>query len=66
MTCFNCYSTVDAKIIPKGWLRLEDGTEQWLFCGRICLIEWVAPNIKKAVAIKQWVPTDEEKERMTQ
>jgi len=38
----------------------------YTFCGRICLTEWAAPEIKKSVVVRQWVPTPEEEARMTQ
>jgi len=36
------------------------------FCSRIHLVEFVAPELKQAVVVKQWVPTPEEVERMRQ
>jgi hypothetical protein len=37
------------------------------FCSRRCLIEHIAPELKQAVVIEQWVPTtQEEVDRMTQ
>lgn len=38
----------------------------WNFCGRICLTEWIAPELKQVAVVKQWVPTEEENERMGQ
>ena len=32
------------------------------FCSRRCLVEFIAPELNKAVAVKQWVPTEEEEE----
>ena len=39
---------------------------EWDFCGRLCLTDWVAPELKKAVVFRQWIPTAEEEERMRQ
>lgn len=64
--CEKCSKDAGSQLIPKGWLRLEDGAERWLFCSRVCVIEWLAPDIKKVVAVRQWVPTQEEEERMRQ
>lgn len=39
---------------------------EWMFCGRLCLTEWIAPEIKKACVVRQWIPTEEEEDRMRQ
>lgn len=39
---------------------------EWDFCGRICLTEWIAPEIKKAIVPSQWIPTEDEIQRMSQ
>jgi len=36
------------------------------FCSRVHLVEFVAPELNKAVAVKQWVPTDAEVARMSE
>lgn len=46
--------------------KLSRLDEEWLFCGRLCLVEWIAPEMKKVCVPKQWIPTPEEEERMVQ
>jgi hypothetical protein len=36
------------------------------FCCRRCLVEAVAPELKQAVVINQWVPTAEDEARMNE
>jgi hypothetical protein len=36
------------------------------FCSRVCLIDGLVPEIKKAIVPRQWIPTPEEEERMMQ
>ena len=36
------------------------------FCSRVHLVEFIAPELSKAIAVKQWVPTPDEEARMTQ
>jgi len=36
------------------------------FCSRACLIEFTAPELKQAVVVRQWVPTEEETARMSE
>lgn len=36
------------------------------FCSRLCVVEFIAPEIKQAVVVSQWVPTPEEEARMSQ
>lgn len=36
------------------------------FCGRLCLCEWLVPEINKVCVPRQWIPTEEEIERMSQ
>jgi hypothetical protein len=38
----------------------------WNFCGRLCLIEHLAPELKKVCVPEQWIPTPDEEERMRQ
>jgi hypothetical protein len=42
----------------------EDRTS-W-FCGKVHLIEWIAPELKNACVPRQWIPTPEAEERMSQ
>jgi len=49
-------------------LRLLDciSYSEQFFCSRQCLIEFMAPELKQAVVVKQWIPTPEDEERMHQ
>lgn len=62
MNCFRCkkeFGEIDGyKVIH---LNLT-----WAFCGRLCLTEWIAPEITKGIVPRQWIPTAEEDERMSQ
>jgi len=48
------------------WYHLSYNNERHHFCSRICLIDFMAPEVKKAIVVKQWIPTPEEEERMRQ
>jgi hypothetical protein len=62
MTCSNC-----SKQIPPGELFTLLGPQaEGCFCSRRCLIEFVAPELKQAVVVSQWVPTEEETARMSE
>lgn len=62
MTCFKCkkeFGEIDGyKVIHLDVI--------WTFCGRLCLTEWIAPEISKVCVVRQWIPTSEEEERMRQ
>lgn len=62
------YACSKCKKSPDGtpWYHLHLNNDNYQFCSRLCLVEFIAPELNKAVAVKQWVPTDEEKERMSQ
>ena len=53
---------------PDGtpWHHLYHNNENRQFCSRLCLVEFIAPEVAKAIVVKQWVPTPEEEERMRQ
>jgi len=53
---------------PDGtpWYHLSLNNDNHQFCSRRCLVEFIAPELNKAVAVKQWVPTPEEEARMSQ
>lgn len=36
------------------------------FCSKVHLIEFLGPELKKAIVVSQWVPTPEEEARMRQ
>jgi hypothetical protein len=62
MTCSNCKQEF-GEIAGYHVSRLNI---QWDFCGRICLVEGMTPEVNRAIVLKQWVPTEEENERMMQ
>ena len=53
---------------PDGtsWFHLSRNAETHRFCSRRCLVEFVAPELAKAIVVQQWIPTPEEAERMSQ
>lgn len=53
---------------PDGmpWYHLSRNDDHHHFCSRICLVEFIAPEVSKAIVVKQWVPTPEEEARMSQ
>lgn len=36
------------------------------FCSRVHLVEFLAPELSRVCVPKQWIPTPEEEERMSQ
>lgn len=49
------------------WYHLAYRADTHHFCSRRCLIEHLAPELKQAVVIEQWVPTTQEEiDRMSQ
>lgn len=65
ISCAKCGKNAE-KI--DGWFRLTVVSEASYayYCSRVCLVEGVAPEVKQAIVVKQWVPTPEEEERMRQ
>jgi len=53
---------------PDGlpWYHLGYNNDRHHFCSRVCLVEFMAPEVKKAIVPRQWIPTPEEEERMCQ
>lgn len=62
MTCTKCQS----EIAELPHYDLFYNAVKWSFCSRVCLVEFIAPEISKAVVPKHWIPTPEEEERMSQ
>ena len=62
MNCSKCGIPGDE--LP--WYMVAYRGEAHHFCSRRCLVEFFAPELKQAVVVKQWVPTQEEEERMRQ
>lgn len=58
--CFKCRAEPDG--MP--WWYLTKNDVRFAFCSRRCLVEHVAPELKAAVVVKQWIPTAEEEARM--
>lgn len=62
MTCFNCgkeFGEIDG-------YRIIHLDKSWTFCGRLCLAESMLPEISRAIVPRQWIPTKEEEERMSE
>lgn len=66
MTCRHCKKESGGNLLPMFWYRLVHIGTSSEFCSRTCLVEHIAPELGKACVVKQWVPTEEEKERMAQ
>jgi len=62
MNCDKCGKPSDE--LP--WYLVSYNNTRWAFCSRICLVEFIAPELSKGVVVKQWVPTEEEEWRMGQ
>lgn len=62
MNCDKCGKPSDE--LP--WYHVSYNDTRQAFCSRRCLVEFIAPEISKAIAVKQWVSTLEEEERMSQ
>jgi hypothetical protein len=61
MNCDKCGKSSDE--LP--WYHVSYNDTRHAFCSRRCLVEFMAPELNKAIAVKQWVPNDEEKRRMS-
>lgn len=66
MICYKCKKDSGGDMLPMFWYRLSKADWSASFCSRTCLVEYLAPELNKAVAVKQWVPTEEEEARMSQ
>ena len=62
MNCDKCGKASDE--LP--WYHVSYNDTRLAFCSRICLVEFIAPELSKGVVVKQWVPTEDEVERMHQ
>lgn len=51
---------------PVPWYHLSFGNDRHRFCSRICLVEFIAPELSKVAVVRQWIPTPEEEARMSQ
>lgn len=59
-------SKCDCEADGTPWYHLTRNNERHSFCSRRCLVEFIAPELRAAVVVKQWVPTAEEEVRMSQ
>lgn len=66
MICHHCNQESGGDMLPMFWYRLSQADWSKSFCSRTCLVEDIAPELNKAVAVRQWVPTEEDKARMSQ
>lgn len=62
MKCDKCGKPSDE--LP--WYHVSYNDTRLAFCSRICLVDFIAPELSKAIAVRQWVPTEDEQERMSQ
>lgn len=62
MKCDKCAKESDG--LP--WYFVSYNDVRQAFCSRVCLVECMAPEVKKAIVVGQWVPTPEEEARMCQ
>jgi len=62
MKCSKC--STEATGLP--FYTLTYNNDRHHFCSRVCLVEFMAPEVKKAIVPRQWIPTPEEEERMCQ
>jgi hypothetical protein len=62
MTCSQCQT----EIVELPSYEVRYNSTAWNFCSRVCLVEYIAPELNKAVVPRQWIPTEEEEERMSQ
>lgn len=60
--CSKCKKPTEA--VP--WYHLDFGNARHHFCSRICLVEFIAPELSKVAVVKQWIPTPKDEERMRQ
>jgi hypothetical protein len=46
--------------------RVTHNAEDWVFCGRRCMVEHLVPEVQKAIVPSHWIPTPEEEARMSE
>ena len=47
------------------WYHVSQAGNLHHFCSRGCVVEFFGPELKQAVVVKQWVPTQEEERKMS-
>lgn len=62
MTCLHCKTEIGE--MPH--YRVLHNADDWHFCGRRCLVEYIAPEINRAIVPSHWIPTEEETARMSE
>lgn len=62
MKCDKCGKASDD--LP--WYHVSYNDTRLALCSRRCLVEFIAPELVKAVVVKQWVPNEEEIRRMSE
>ena len=65
-TCKKCGATENGKNLDALWYHLQHAGEFLHFCCRGHVIEYLAPELQQAVGVRQWIPTPEENDRMSQ
>jgi hypothetical protein len=64
MKCDKCGKT-DFSTDGMPWYHVSYNNSIQAFCSRRCLVEFIAPELNKAVVVNQWVPTEVELRRMS-
>jgi hypothetical protein len=66
-TCRKCGKTPETTpLFDVAWYHVAYGGLEHHYCSRVCLVEFIAPELKQVAVIKQWVPTPEEEKRMSE
>jgi len=53
MKCSCC----QCEIVELPHYRVTRNAEEWTLCGRRCMVALFGPEVTKAIAIRQWIPT---------
>lgn len=62
MNCDKCGKAGD----ESPWYHLSYNDTRQAFCSRLCLVEFIAPEMNKVVVPKQWIATEDEMRRMSE
>lgn len=63
----NCKCAICGAHVERGYTLSSVSEDYTLhFCSKVHLVEFIAPELSKVCVPKQWIPTDEEIERMHQ
>lgn len=66
ITCTKCQKVSETEMHPMFWFRVLRNGSITRFCSRRCLVEYLFPELGKAIVPAQWVPNEDENERMSQ